>query len=162
MNVQTCMTVIKCFFVFKQKTAYEMRISDWSSDVCSSDLIVEEEGHLELVALDRLRAVGGRLAVVAEELDAIGPLRHLHREMDVTALGPAIDLPAAGEHAVVAEVERRILDDDALVPIILDRVREIDQDMARPLPEMIAVQPAAFGDREFGEHAGLETDAIID
>src|SRR3546814_6402198 len=27
-----------CFCVFKQKTAYEMRISDWSSDVCSSDL----------------------------------------------------------------------------------------------------------------------------
>src|SRR3546814_3548492 len=26
------------FFFFKQKTAYEMRISDWSSDVCSSDL----------------------------------------------------------------------------------------------------------------------------
>src|SRR3546814_8443826 len=29
------------FFFFKQKTAYEMRISDWSSDVCSSDLIAE-------------------------------------------------------------------------------------------------------------------------
>src|SRR3546814_10848641 len=28
------------FFFFKQKTAYEMRISDWSSDVCSSDLLV--------------------------------------------------------------------------------------------------------------------------
>src|SRR3546814_7050833 len=27
-----------CFFFFKHKTAYEMRISDWSSDVCSSDL----------------------------------------------------------------------------------------------------------------------------
>src|SRR3546814_2783410 len=27
------------FFFFKQKTAYEMRISDWSSDVCSSDLL---------------------------------------------------------------------------------------------------------------------------
>src|SRR3546814_9949092 len=27
-----------CFFFYKQKTAYEMRISDWSSDVCSSDL----------------------------------------------------------------------------------------------------------------------------
>src|SRR3546814_4520793 len=27
-----------CVFYFKQKTAYEMRISDWSSDVCSSDL----------------------------------------------------------------------------------------------------------------------------
>src|SRR3546814_5108030 len=30
--------VILMFFFFKQKTAYEMRISDWSSDVCSSDL----------------------------------------------------------------------------------------------------------------------------
>src|SRR3546814_5721273 len=30
--------VIGCLFCFKQKTAYEMRISDWSSDVCSSDL----------------------------------------------------------------------------------------------------------------------------
>src|SRR3546814_7565132 len=29
-----------CVFFFKQKTAYEMRISDWSSDVCSSDLLV--------------------------------------------------------------------------------------------------------------------------
>src|SRR3546814_10862783 len=30
--------VLFIFFFFKQKTAYEMRISDWSSDVCSSDL----------------------------------------------------------------------------------------------------------------------------
>src|SRR3546814_5400901 len=29
---------VDIFFFFKQKTAYEMRISDWSSDVCSSDL----------------------------------------------------------------------------------------------------------------------------
>src|SRR3546814_10091935 len=29
------------FFFFKQKTAYEMRISDWSSDVCSSDLLLD-------------------------------------------------------------------------------------------------------------------------
>src|SRR3546814_9412000 len=35
-----------CFFFFKQKTAYEMRISDWSSDVCSSDL-----GVLEALAI---------------------------------------------------------------------------------------------------------------
>src|SRR3546814_15650093 len=32
------------FFFFKQKTAYEMRISDWSSDVCSSDLPVRRQG----------------------------------------------------------------------------------------------------------------------
>src|SRR3546814_7940021 len=33
------------FFFFKQKTAYEMRISDWSSDVCSSDLQVDDVIH---------------------------------------------------------------------------------------------------------------------
>src|SRR3546814_4102161 len=35
-----CMDVayLRLFFFFKQKTAYELRISDWSSDVCSSDL----------------------------------------------------------------------------------------------------------------------------
>src|SRR3546814_7044458 len=32
------------FFFFKQKTAYEMRISDWSSDVCSSDLSCKLSG----------------------------------------------------------------------------------------------------------------------
>src|SRR3546814_9798162 len=32
------------FFFFKQKTAYEMRISDWSSDVCSSDLLLQPAG----------------------------------------------------------------------------------------------------------------------
>src|SRR3546814_11345401 len=40
-----------CVFFFKQKTAYEMRISDWSSDVCSSDLIEAEH-------LDRGRRAG--------------------------------------------------------------------------------------------------------
>src|SRR3546814_17253061 len=34
-----CILVFLFFFFFKQKTAYEMRISDWSSDVCSSDLV---------------------------------------------------------------------------------------------------------------------------
>src|SRR3546814_5275898 len=32
---------VLCVFFFKQKTAYEMRISDWSSDVCSSDLLAK-------------------------------------------------------------------------------------------------------------------------
>src|SRR3546814_12452940 len=35
------------FFFFKQKTAYEMRISDWSSDVCSSDLIYQRGAFTE-------------------------------------------------------------------------------------------------------------------
>src|SRR3546814_2200486 len=37
--VFVCCMSLFCIFFFKQKTAYEMRISDWSSDVCSSDLL---------------------------------------------------------------------------------------------------------------------------
>src|SRR3546814_16166427 len=39
MSVYVCV-VVYLFFFFKQKTAYELRISDWSSDVCSSDLFL--------------------------------------------------------------------------------------------------------------------------
>src|SRR3546814_3819607 len=41
-----------CVFFFKQKTAYEMRISDWSSDVCSSDL----RGYVCKSSLNQWRA----------------------------------------------------------------------------------------------------------
>src|SRR3546814_623454 len=37
-----------CFFFVKQKTAYEMRISDWSSDVCSSDLFTPSGGTVQV------------------------------------------------------------------------------------------------------------------
>src|SRR3546814_8361384 len=59
--------VEKCyFFFFKQKTAYEMRISDWSSDVCSSDL--SERGS----ARHDLRVEAGLLHHLAEDgLDGI-------------------------------------------------------------------------------------------
>src|SRR3546814_16149048 len=52
------------FFFFKQKTAYEMRISDWSSDVCSSDLLVVAP-HVRLFAeaSDAERAAVAKLAV---------------------------------------------------------------------------------------------------
>src|SRR3546814_10900263 len=36
------------FFFFKQKTAYDMRISDWSSDVCSSDLVEDWANAVEM------------------------------------------------------------------------------------------------------------------
>src|SRR3546814_10596584 len=41
------------FFFFKQKTAYEMRISDWSSDVCSSDLFLVGLCQLEFCVVHR-------------------------------------------------------------------------------------------------------------
>src|SRR3546814_13983722 len=57
-----------CFFFFKQKTAYEMRISDWSSDVCSSDLRWSPDGKYILYSMAaagntdiyRVSANGGR------------------------------------------------------------------------------------------------------
>src|SRR3546814_7323314 len=61
-----------CFFVFKQKTAYEMRISDWSSDVCSSDLGGQErpaQGVAERVAEARLQGLDHEpRAVVGDDL----------------------------------------------------------------------------------------------
>src|SRR3546814_18361786 len=44
------------FFFFKQKTAYEMRISDWSSDVCSSDLLTFTLADDTLLYVDALTA----------------------------------------------------------------------------------------------------------
>src|SRR3546814_10351117 len=52
-----------CCFFFKQKTAYEMRISDWSSDVCSSDLV---DG------LDELARSGFFLGRGKHHLDQLG------------------------------------------------------------------------------------------
>src|SRR3546814_1771945 len=51
-------------FFFKQKTAYEMRISDWSSDVCSSDLFAEGQQGV----LDHKRRIVGRAEQRATEV----------------------------------------------------------------------------------------------
>src|SRR3546814_5257309 len=50
----TCHLMCSFFFFFKQKTAYEMRISDWSSDVCSSDLLQIYAPELSDYATDRI------------------------------------------------------------------------------------------------------------
>src|SRR3546814_7935705 len=57
------------FVVFKQKAAYEMRISDWSSDVCPSDLSLHPH-HLEECLPDRLRG-GARTQDLAGTLDEV-------------------------------------------------------------------------------------------
>src|SRR3546814_2813741 len=66
------MQVMLCVFFFKQKTAYEMRISDWSSDVCSSDLLrfhAQAEGSGFAERLYRLRVERGLKQLdIAEKL----------------------------------------------------------------------------------------------
>src|SRR3546814_6900093 len=68
------------FFFFKQRTAYEMRISDWSSDVCSSDLVglsrsginqhlmvLEREGFARRAAARRTGGRPGHVYVLTEQ-----------------------------------------------------------------------------------------------
>src|SRR3546814_10559920 len=104
--------MIYCFFFFKQKTAYEMRISDWSSDVCSSDLDPEktvreavEEGVGDILQaqarLDEVYAAYAeegadfdKLAKEQERLEAIlaaGDAHTLENQLEVAA--DALRLP---------------------------------------------------------------------
>src|SRR3546814_5640018 len=65
------------FFFFKQKTAYELRISDWSSDVCSSDLLGRTEQDIQASgpqsvtvedSMSMVHASAGRLEPASELL----------------------------------------------------------------------------------------------
>src|SRR3546814_2877562 len=96
---------IYVFFLFKQKTAYEVRISDWSSDVCSSDLRELRQvapGERRLLAGDRVqcdfRPGDDLLAVLARDpgmvLDPLGlkPLfGHPRRRRPDLVLGFKVD-----------------------------------------------------------------------
>src|SRR3546814_16453064 len=91
-----CVLIDFVFFFFKQKTAYEMRISDWSSDVCSSDL----DG-------DRIEQIA-----VAVEIDAgIGLAADIAEQRgtaDVAAIFVAGGRAAAVRlHILVARIDRQ-------------------------------------------------------
>src|SRR3546814_2907109 len=94
------MLILLCIFFFKQKTAYEMRISDWSSDVCSSDLAVGVE-QLAVRQAARVRNVarreaGARIALFAGEACRRARIDHL--------LGAAADVR---EHLFLGRSEER-------------------------------------------------------
>src|SRR3546814_1781307 len=81
-----CSSLYIFFFFFEQKTAYELRISDWSSDVCSSDL--DAQGKAEFPALLRLYRLRR----------ALRPLLRPPRQFrERRAVGPADDR-ALGDH----------------------------------------------------------------
>src|SRR3546814_14721382 len=96
-----------CFFFFKQKTAYEMRISDWSSDVCSSDLCAVRASPVAYVAEviggagrqtfckrnvhDRADFLVGTISDLARNL-SFEPIRRIFRnDVDRAACGVATD-----------------------------------------------------------------------
>src|SRR3546814_5677977 len=102
--------VIFCmfFFFFKQKTAYEMRISDWSSDVCSSDLLgVQRQGAKRLRAAatrPRVRSLPRRrqLRSPAQSVDrTAGRLGRRQRAADRDQIRPAhVGTPVANASLV--------------------------------------------------------------
>src|SRR3546814_8929513 len=69
-----CVSSAGVFFFFKQKTAYEMRISDWSSDVCSSDLAQPDIGE-EVPARGRDRR-GPPIRALGHEIGRVGAIHH--------------------------------------------------------------------------------------
>src|SRR3546814_15979325 len=80
-----CCDVLLVFF-FKQKTAYEMRISDWSSDVCSSDLkarvlIFGDVGR----ALERLGRAEDHIGLIVEIIFLIHAQRRYARRLGRSA-----------------------------------------------------------------------------
>src|SRR3546814_1438779 len=77
------LSVVFCcvFFFFKQKTAYEMRISDWSSDVCSSDLV------MQLPPTDELVMVAGLAPIRAAKLRYYEDATFTARILPAPALG---------------------------------------------------------------------------
>src|SRR3546814_12791594 len=98
-------------FGFKQKTAYELRISDWSSDVCSSDLRVQHP-------LDRRRV----LFQHAQQIEAHDVARALpdrvQRQLAVEPRGqPLLDIAVAAEafHGLSAERRRQLRSEERRV-----------------------------------------------
>src|SRR3546814_2937051 len=91
-------------FFFKQKTAYEMRISDWSSDVCSSDLTAAA-GHVQHVALAE-KLLGALLAEDGAAVDPRGDLKaDARREVRLDRAGDDVDRGALRRHDEVRSEE---------------------------------------------------------
>src|SRR3546814_20353457 len=86
------------FFFFKQKTAYEMRISDWSSDVCSSDLKLLAHGRNDLRLLAQAALLFG---MPGKMMGDVGKLRR-HR------IEPARKEPRRHREHLLLRLEARI------------------------------------------------------
>src|SRR3546814_14133532 len=69
-------------FVFKQKTAYDMRISDWSSDVCSSDLYARERTAFGR-AIGEFQGMRWKLAEMYRDIEAARSLLYRSEERRV-------------------------------------------------------------------------------
>src|SRR3546814_9607523 len=83
-------------FYFKQKTAYEMRISDWSSDVCSSDLDMMDETKAVALAQKILEGFN------RGEVSSIAGCFHSDVQAEFPYAPPGMSAICSGHSAVVA------------------------------------------------------------
>src|SRR3546814_6765678 len=88
-----CLMRVILFFFFKQKTAYEVRISDWSSDVCSSDLMVDRNAAFRQHFLKV--AIADRIATIP----AHRPQDHITLEMAPLEIRHRSVRPISAKHA---------------------------------------------------------------
>src|SRR3546814_7868810 len=124
------------FFFFKQKTAYEMRISDWSSDVCSSDLagrpsdLATQQAAAAVgqnvlmwryqTSLDRYGILAGQVLLTAGDLE-----NPTHRSNAQRAMERLLDLrilPIVNENDTVATQEIRFGDNDRLAALVAELI----------------------------------------
>src|SRR3546814_641863 len=139
-----------CVLFFKQKTAYEMRISDWSSDVCSSDLVADladvgfgdtaltyTAGALEAPSASRLSL---SLPVRAEQYPAVGPGGRWVRSL----LPEGRALAWAVQHFGIPEDDRYAL------------IGELGSDVAGA----VEVLPEGAGSSEGGHYEPLSGDEL--
>src|SRR3546814_8768337 len=153
------------FFFFKQKTAYEMRISDWSSDVCSSDL------HALLVAR------GARMTPAAIALAIMGghgtvPV-HRRTRIALISTGDELAAPGAmtGPHQIpesngpmLAAMLRSTgcdVDDMGVVGDDLDSIKGA-VDAARRNDVILTIGGASVGDPDLVKPAFLACGATLD
>src|SRR3546814_15939024 len=124
------------FFFFKQKTAYEMRISDWSSDVCSSDLHASmfEPG----IALP-LR--GESLAVTPLGPISRAVLRCREADIDPVSERPGIILPRAACRSAHDQALSQLLPGPAEWVMMST---ELDDGRANGLSALLAVLPCSL------------------
>src|SRR3546814_3591752 len=108
--MSVCFSIV--IFFFKQKTAYEMRISDWSSDVCSSDLF--DDVHLFLV--EQLHHLEQRAGPILEP-DAQPRDAARTREVAQQHIGeqPGVDIAAGEDEPDLASRERIGVDRESVV-----------------------------------------------
>src|SRR3546814_8733974 len=94
------------FFFFKQKTAYEMRISDWSSDVCSSDLVLPRSPIDWAEPSNEARYLNGIIGMAGDLDQATSFLLHPFMQRVFADLGGAAGLPDGKVQPTISRLEK--------------------------------------------------------